>query len=122
MVKPCLHYLGIAAAALGLLLGAGERQPSRDSGVQRDAAAPRTFYRDVLPILQQHCEVCHRSGGIAPMPFESYPQTRLYAGAIRKAVEQKTMPPWFADSSVGHFSNDPSLSATEIATLVAWAD
>jgi hypothetical protein len=122
MVKPSSLYLGIAAVALGLLLGAGESQPIRDSGVQRHAAVSPRFYGDVLPILQQHCEVCHRSGGIAPMPFESYQQTRLYAGAIRKAVEQKTMPPWFADSNVGHFSNDPSLSAAEIATLVAWAE
>jgi hypothetical protein len=32
------------------------------------------------------------------------------------------MPPWFADPGVGHFSNDPSLSPAEIATLAAWAE
>ena len=32
------------------------------------------------------------------------------------------MPPWFADPSVGHFSNDPSLNAAEIATLAAWIE
>lgn len=32
------------------------------------------------------------------------------------------MPPWFADSNVGRFSNDPSLSAKEIATLTAWVE
>ena len=31
------------------------------------------------------------------------------------------MPPWFADRSVGHFTNDPSLSEQQIATLIAWA-
>ena len=31
------------------------------------------------------------------------------------------MPPWFADPAIGKFSNDPSLSAAEIATLTAWA-
>ena len=31
-----------------------------------------TYYRDVLPLLQQHCQVCHRAGGIAPMAFETY--------------------------------------------------
>src|SRR5207248_5866003 len=46
----------------------------------------------------------------------------LYAGAIRHAVEQKSMPPWFADPAVGKFANDPSLSAAEIATLAAWAE
>ena len=32
------------------------------------------------------------------------------------------MPPWFADPSVGRFSNDPSLNAQEITTLAAWVE
>jgi len=32
------------------------------------------------------------------------------------------MPPWFADPCCGHFSDDPSLTEQEIATLSAWAD
>jgi len=31
------------------------------------------------------------------------------------------MPPWFADPCCGRFSNDPSLSPNEIATLARWA-
>jgi len=30
------------------------------------------------------------------------------------------MPPWFAVGGIGRFSNDPSLSGEEIATLAAW--
>jgi mono/diheme cytochrome c family protein len=86
------------------------------------AGSVPTFYRDVVPILQKHCQACHRAGGIAPMAFESYEETRAFAGAIRTSTEKKTMPPWFADPSVGHFSNDPSLTAKEIATLAAWAE
>jgi hypothetical protein len=80
-----------------------------------------TFYRDVLPILQGHCLVCHRAGGIAPMAFETYEETRRYAEAIRVASEKRTMPPWFAERGIGKFSNDPSLSEEQIATLAAWA-
>jgi len=32
------------------------------------------------------------------------------------------MPPWFADPHIGRFSNDPSLSAEQVAELAAWAD
>jgi hypothetical protein len=88
------------------------------------AAAPEppvTFYRDVLPILQNHCQECHRSDGIAPMALQTYQQTQPFAGAISVAARKKTMPPWFADPQVGHFSNDPSLTPGEIATLAAWA-
>jgi len=86
------------------------------------AKNPPTFYRDVLPILAQHCQSCHRAGGIAPMPFETYEETWPFAGAIRRATQEKSMPPWFADPNVGPFSNDPSLKPAEIAALAAWAE
>jgi len=80
-----------------------------------------TFYRDVLPILQQHCEVCHRIGGIAPISFETYEETRRFADAIRVVTQNRSMPPWFAVAGIGRFRNDPSLDDEEIATLAAWA-
>ncbi|HKS83685.1 MAG TPA: hypothetical protein VJR23_19440 [Candidatus Acidoferrales bacterium] len=83
--------------------------------------APVTFYKDVLPILQQHCQSCHRAGEIAPFPLVTFEQARAKAQKISAAVSERKMPPWFADPCCGHFSNDPSLSPAEIATLVHWA-
>jgi hypothetical protein len=84
-------------------------------------ASPPTFYKDVLPILQEKCQSCHRSGEAAPMPLVTYEQTRPWAAKMAAAVEMKMMPPWFADPRYGHFSNDPSLSESQIVTLVSWA-
>jgi hypothetical protein len=81
-----------------------------------------TFYRDVVPILQNHCQQCHRPGEMAPMPLLTYEQTRPWAKAIREQVRTRKMPPWPADPCCGHFSNDPSLSASEIETLTQWVD
>ena len=83
--------------------------------------APPVFYRDVLPILQQHCQGCHRAGEIAPMPLVTYDDVRSRANKIATAVTQRKMPPWFADPRFGHFSNDPSLTPDEIHKIVAWA-
>src|SRR5579863_638459 len=85
-------------------------------------AAGVTFYRDVLPILQEHCQSCHRAGEIGPMPLGTYTETRPWAKAIRQAVVARKMPPWNADGPHGKFRNDPSLSQTEIDTLVTWVD
>jgi hypothetical protein len=79
-----------------------------------------TFYKDILPLLQDHCQSCHRPGEVAPMPLVTYEQTQPWARAIAKSVESGMMPPWFADPRFGHFSNDPSLTAQQIATLLAW--
>jgi hypothetical protein len=84
------------------------------------AAAP-TFYRDVLPILQAHCQGCHRPGQIGPMPLESYMQVKPFAARIEQVTASRMMPPWFADKCCGHFSNDPSLTPQELTTLSAWA-
>lgn len=84
------------------------------------AAAP-TFYRDVLPILQKHCQSCHRPGEIGPMPLMTYAQARPWAKAIRETVLRRKMPPWFAAKAPVHFENDPSLSAGEIRVIDEWA-
>src|SRR5277367_2164933 len=92
--------------------------PHRAGGAADDSP---TFYRDVLPILQGHCEVCHRADGVAPMAFTTYQGARPFADAIRSATGNRSMPPWFAVPGIGHFSNDPSLTPDQIATLAAWA-
>src|SRR5689334_13524111 len=84
-------------------------------------AASPTFYRDVLPILQNRCQECHRAGEMAPMPLVTYRETRPWAKAIREATRTRKMPPWFGDPCCGKFANDRSLTAAEIDTLGAWA-
>ncbi len=83
---------------------------------------PPTFSKDVAPILQARCQTCHRPGEAAPMSLLNYQEARPWAKAIKEAVLRKRMPPWFADSKVGHFQNDRSLSQAEIGTLVSWVD
>src|SRR5215472_17365972 len=87
-----------------------------------DTSTAPTFSKDVLPILQKNCQSCHRPGEIGPMPLLTYDQARPYARAIKRANESKTIPPWFADSSLQHYSKDTSLTTSDIATLGAWSD
>src|SRR5580700_6252921 len=120
-------FLLVAMAAWGFAKSGGAweskaRAASQHGTVERAASEAPTFYRDVLPILQGHCESCHRADGIAPMAFRTYEETQSYAAAIRNVAENKSMPPWFAVPGIGHFSNDPSLTPEQIAALAAWVD
>ena len=81
-----------------------------------------TYNKDVLPILQNRCQGCHRPGEIGPMSFLTYKETRPWAKAIRGAVSSAKMPPWFANPQYGHFANDRSMTAQEIDTIAAWVD
>src|ERR1700684_3373444 len=69
-----------------------------------------TFNKDVLPILQNNCQQCHRPGEIAPMSLLTYTDARPWAKAMKTAVVSQKMPPWFADPKYGHFANDKTLS------------
>ena len=90
------------------------------------AAAPRsdvpTYAKDVAPIVQQHCQTCHRPGEPGPFPLLTYQDARRRAGKIRVAVADRIMPPWFADPHYGTFSNAMGLSETERDTILRWAD
>jgi len=99
------------------------------SCAQATAGVPEkvTFTKDVLPILQNNCQNCHRplgvnsSGMIAPMSFMDYKQTRPWAKAIAKAVTEKSMPPWYATQEFhGVFRNERTLTADEIEIIDKW--
>src|SRR3954471_4794960 len=86
------------------------------------ADTPPTFYKDVLPILQNNCQTCHRPGEVAPMSLISYDEARPWARSIKTKTTAKQMPPWFADPDAGVFSNERKLTSKDIDTLAAWAD
>ncbi|MGA2847037.1 MAG: cytochrome c [Candidatus Acidiferrales bacterium] len=112
----------VSAAIVALLsLAAAQTREMKTPDAPREAVVP-SFYRDVLPILQQHCQGCHRSGEIGPMPLVTYENARSYSLEIANVAAKKKMPPWFADPRYGHFSNDPSLTQEEIQKLAAWAE
>jgi len=64
---------------------------------------PPTFTKDVAPILQKHCQTCHRPGEAAPFSMLTYEETRPWALMIKMVVTKKIMPPWFADPPIRTF-------------------
>ncbi len=99
--------------------------------VQPDAAAAAaasvpTFHGRVSRILQTNCQECHRAGGVAPFPLETFAQTSAKSGMIRRMVSEDRMPPWFAaPEPAGHaarWANDRSLSVEDKRDLLAWIE
>ncbi len=116
------HSLWTAGSvALAIVWCAAVATPRVDA---RQSAAPVTFTKDVAPILQQKCQVCHSPNSIAPMSLLSYDDARQYARAMKAKVTARLMPPWYIDKTVGiqKFKNDRSLTDAEIDTIARWAD
>ncbi len=85
---------------------------------------PPTFTKDIAPIFQENCEVCHRPDNIGPMSLLTYEEVRPWVRSIKTKVVSRAMPPWHLDKGVGiqKFINDRSLSDAQIDTIVGWVD
>ncbi len=80
-----------------------------------------TYYRDVVPILQNNCQSCHRPGEVGPFSLMTYRQAVNWAEDIKSYTQRRIMPPWKPAESV-KFHNERRLSDKELATLAAWVD
>ncbi len=81
-----------------------------------------SYSEDIAPILLDNCVSCHREGGLGPFAMSDYNMVRGFSLMIREVLRTKRMPPWHADPTVGHWSNDRSLTEKEIQTLVHWIE
>jgi len=80
-----------------------------------------TYYRDVLPILQNHCQACHRPGEVGPFALMTYRQAVNWAADIKDFTHSKKMPPWKPSDGLS-FRDERSMSERDVATLAAWVD
>jgi len=87
------------------------------------AAPAPTYNRDVAPILDAKCTSCHRLGGIAPFSLTTAAGAKAHAAGIVRMTKAGLMPPWMpGDDSAAIIGRDARrLTATELATLAAWA-
>lgn len=81
-----------------------------------------TFNREIVRILQQNCQSCHREGDIAPFALQTYADARPRAHSIKRMTASRQMPPWKADDECAKFRGARRLSDADIATLARWAE
>jgi thiol-disulfide isomerase/thioredoxin len=123
------NHLADALAALV----AGKR-PERDyvpaSGCPIERNAPQrqprevTFHRDIAPLVQKHCQECHREGGPGPFELVSYDDLAYNTEKIREVVLDRRMPPWHGvlHPDFGKLLNNKQLPREAQETLLAWID
>jgi hypothetical protein len=115
---------GIRVIVPGLALVAIALPTRLDAASSVDPDDEITFARDVAPILQQKCQVCHQPGAIGPMSLMTYEEVRPWARVIKLRVEEQQMPPYHYDTDVGiqELKHDGRLTPDQIATIARWVD
>ena len=110
-----LMRLGFVALMSALVAGPAQAQ-NRSEAI--------TFAKDIAPIFQEKCEVCHRAEGMGPMSLTTFNEVRPWVRSIKMKVQDRAMPPWDVDKTVGieQFANDRSLTDCEIDLIARWVD
>ncbi|MCB9642792.1 MAG: hypothetical protein H6728_06910 [Myxococcales bacterium] len=82
------------------------------------------YYGQAQTILQQKCQVCHTTGGIAPFPLTTYEESKGKASLIKWSVENRRMPPWMPSTrkDCPEFDHAIALTDEQIKTLTLWVD
>lgn len=88
----------------------------------RAVEIPITYHNRVSRIIQSNCQVCHRVGGLGPMPLENYRQVLDRRPVIGLMVKTGRMPPWSAANGVGEWANERRLSERDRADLLRWIE
>jgi len=71
-------------------------EPAKKAAIAESAV---TFHKDVLPVLQKHCQTCHRPGQVGPFALTNYKQASKWADSCLEEVKAKKMPPWKAEKN-----------------------
>jgi hypothetical protein len=118
-----LHFSAPTTVVIELVLviAIGVSAQSRAQSVPHEAI---TYNGNVAAIINGHCVVCHREGGIAPMQLTSYEAVRPWAPLIGYRVGHREMPPYAYDQGIGiqHLVGDWRLKQEDIDTVLAWVD
>ena len=97
--------------------------PQQNAASARDAhkspVEDVTFYRDVLPILHEHCQRCHSPGQVGPFSLMSYDDACDWMETALEEIDAKRMPPSQVESDV-ELAGTPPPSPADVAMLRQW--
>lgn len=128
--NPKVSEFDLKDALEDLLAGKAVRTPATKPigcpvSIKADAAAvvttKLTYHKDVQPIIQNHCQQCHRPGEVGPFSLMTYRQAVNWAEDIKEYTHSKKMPPWKPQGGPA-YQSERKLSDAELKTLAEWVD
>jgi hypothetical protein len=81
-----------------------------------------TTYNDVAKIFYNRCSGCHHTGGIAPMAFITYSDTKAFTSSIVNDLNTGKMPPWQVDTTYTRFRHEQIITKPEKDLIIKWVN
>jgi mono/diheme cytochrome c family protein len=114
-----IHWFSMCAASCLVVQAVPAMASPGDAPSDKNTV---TYAKQISRIFQSRCQDCHRPGQIGPFSLLDFESAKNWSDTIKEVVNERRMPPWFADRSAHKFSNDRSLSDEELATINRWID
>ncbi len=102
---------------------------AKDAPHDLSAFADATYHKDIVPLLQENCQSCHRDGEPGAelfAAFDSYETVAAMTGVMLSRIENRLMPPWHATTDphngLGGFQGDVRLTDDQIDLFRAWVE
>lgn len=83
-------------------------------------AQKTTFYKDIAPIINKHCQSCHYNQGNTPFVLDTYESIAYRIQTILKVIDENLMPPFPADTSYVKYYNQNVLTSNEKELIHKW--
>ena len=90
-------------------------------GTQMAQAGAPTYNKDIAPILNAQCALCHRPGEVAPFSLLTYQDVAKRAALIATVTAKHYMPPWLPEPGYSQFQHERRLTDAQISLIAAWA-
>jgi hypothetical protein len=114
MTKHDVRALGLLAFTL-LLLGCSDG----DAAAEQDSV---TWYRDVLPVVQDNCISCHNDDSPSFSMSRYSEELAQRAGLMASYTLAGVMPPWMPSDGCNSYVGERQLTQAEIDLFGAWAN
>ena len=90
--------------------------------IKRPVIKDKVLWRDVAPIIQKKCTVCHNPYGSGLIDYTNYEDVAGRYRMFKYVIENDLMPPWPLDPNTGPWKNDLSLTPKEKLMLLKWIE
>lgn len=81
-----------------------------------------TWSHDIAPIIHKNCSPCHRTGQSGPINLITYRDVAKKGSLLRFVTQNGYMPPWPADPSYSHFTEERVLSEEQKNMIKLWVE
>ncbi|BBO34720.1 hypothetical protein PLANPX_4332 [Lacipirellula parvula] len=81
---------------------------------------PPTYVESIAGLMAKHCTECHQENTAAPFALETFDEVAANGEMIAEVVAERRMPPWYAASEHGEFTNCREMPAEDREAIIAW--